>query len=81
MEIPILIDHDHHKPVAFMREVDGKMFIEFAQNLKITKECAFEIFGNVGMRILDIDVADGTYYIRKAEIIEFSLSPHHVAPN
>ena len=82
MEIPILIDHDHHKPVGFMREIDGKMYVEFAQDGKITKELAFEIFGNVGLRILDIDEADGKYYIRKAEIVEFSLAPHHVVvPN
>ena len=82
MELPVLMNHEHDKPIGVVREQDGKLFVEFLADMKITKEAAFEIFGGVGLQVLEATEEDGVFYIRKARIIEFSLVPSApVVPN
>lgn len=75
MEIPVLMNHEHDKPIGFVREQDGKLFVEFQADMKITKEACFEIFGGAGLQILEATEDAGIYYIRKARIVEFSFVP------
>ena len=82
MELPILMNHEHDKPIGVLREQDGKLFVEFLAGMKITKEACFEIFGGAGLQILEATEEAGIYYIRKARIVEFSLTPSAaVVPN
>lgn len=69
MELPILINHDHSKPIGFASEIDGKLFVEFIADIKIKKICL------AGLRILDATEEGGVFIIRKAEILELSLRP------
>ena len=75
MQIPILLNHEHDKQIGLLREQDGKLFIEFMADMKITKEACFEIFGGAGIQILEATEEAGIYFIRKARIVEFSLTP------
>lgn len=82
MQVPILINHEHDKPIGVVREVDGNLFVEFTADMKITKEACFEIFGGAGLQVLEATEEAGIYYIRKARIVEFSLTPSAaVVPN
>lgn len=75
MELPILINHEHDKPIGMLREDDGKLFVEFLADMKITKDACFDIFGGAGLQVLEATEEDGVFYIRKARIVEFSLTP------
>lgn len=82
MKIPILMNHEHDKPIGALREQDGKLFVEFLADMKITKEACFEIFGGAGLQVIEATEEAGIYYIRKARIVEFSLTPSvAVVPN
>lgn len=82
MEIPILMNHDHTEaPIGVVREKDGALFVEFTADVKITKEWAFNIFGGAGLRVLEATEEDGVFFIRKAQILEFSLMPDPAVPN
>lgn len=76
MTIPILQNHDHTKsPIGFVEMVDGIPHIRFAADVKITKDMAFQIFGNAGLQILETTEEDGVMLIRNARILEWSLDP------
>jgi hypothetical protein len=73
IELPILIDHDPTKPIGIIREKNGSLFVEFTEDMKITMEWAFNIFGGAALQILEYTEEDEIFFIRKARIIEFSL--------
>lgn len=76
MEIPILLNHDGTKTIGVVKTThDNKLVLEFAEDVKITKEMAFDIFGNAGLKLLQLSEESGVFYIRKAQIVEFSLMP------
>ena len=73
---PILMNHDHTRhPIGEMRQVDGRLCVEFTKEVQMTHELFLEIFGNPGFRILETECKDGIVTIQKAEILEFSFSP------
>jgi hypothetical protein len=75
MKLPILLDHDHTKPVGAVELVDGALQMRFDADVKITKDIAFQIFGDLGFQVLEYSQQDGLMLIRKARILEWSLCP------
>jgi hypothetical protein len=75
MKLPILLDHDHTKPIGAVELVDGALQMRFDADVKITKDIAFQIFGDLGFQVLEYSQQDGLMLIRKARILEWSLCP------
>ena len=50
----MLANHDHRKQVAVVRDQDGKRFVEFLGDTRITKEAFFEIFGGDCFNVLEL---------------------------
>lgn len=74
---PILLNHDYSRdPIGVVRQVDGRLYVEFTKEVEMTREWFLEIFGNPGFRVLEAVTKDGIVRIKKAEILEFSFSPH-----
>ena len=48
MRTPILLNHDQSKPIGFAEVIDEQLHVHFSADMKITKELAFQIFGNAG---------------------------------
>ena len=74
MTIPILLNHEAAKPIGVAEFQDGQMFVRFVDDVKITREMAFEIFGNAGLLVLESTEEDGVMLIRRGRIVEWSLS-------
>lgn len=75
MNVPILLNHDQTKPPVGVVEIrDGGLFVRFTDDMKITREMAFEIFGNAGLQILECTDDSGVMLIRRGRILEWSLS-------
>lgn len=72
MKIPILLYHEKDNPIGVVVAEGGKLFINFKENINITRENLFNIFGGAGIRVIEED-HNGCGYIRKAQIFEFSL--------
>lgn len=75
MRTPILLNHDQSKPIGFAEVIDEQLHVHFSADMKITKELAFQIFGNAGLQVLEATEADGVMLIRRGRILEWSLSP------
>lgn len=74
--IPILVGHDSTAaPIGIVREIDGKLCVEFRADVRMTREMVFEIFGGAGLLVTETTIEDGVIIIRKGEILEFSLPP------
>lgn len=72
--IPILVRHDHTKPpVGWVKCEEGKLVVEFFDNVDINQEQFYEVFGNCGCRLLVWDDLGVNIIIRKAEVMEFSI--------
>ena len=72
--LPILRNHDHRQPpIGYVRTVDGEVFFEFIADVLVTREIAFEIFGNAGLRIIESSERNGLLVIHKGQLLEFSL--------
>ena len=75
MIVPILLNHDHAARVGRLDIVDGQLQVSFADDVKITREMAFEIFGNAGLQGLEWTEENGAMIVRRGRILEWSLSP------
>jgi hypothetical protein len=73
--VPILVNHDREKAIGMVEAYDGRFEIFLLPSACVTLSMLFEVFGNSGIRIIE---SDGEY-VRRAEILEFSL-PGIVAP-
>lgn len=75
--LPILRGHDRAKPIGYIEAVGGcTLRVRFTDEVEITREMFFEIFGGAGLRISRYKVnAAGNMCIQEGEIIEFSLNP------
>lgn len=80
MNVPILLAHDHRKPIGCVEVVDGQLHVRFAADITITKDMAFEIFGDAGLQVLECTEENGVMLIRHGRILEWSLSPPPVGP-
>lgn len=70
---PILMNHDHQSmPIGMVEFVDGRVQFRFASDARITREMAFNIFGNAGL-VLEAFEEGGVQYIRRGRILEWSL--------
>ena len=49
---------------GIVHEEDGKLYFEFTSDMEMTREMVFEIFGNIGMRVLGQTYIGGKCYIR-----------------
>ena len=78
MRTPILLNHDHTKPIGFVEIIDDQLHVIFTSDMKITKDMAFQIFGDVGLQALETIDEDGVTLIRHCRILEWSLSPQIV---
>lgn len=78
VELPILQNHDHTRPIGRW-EAGG--IGEIFPGVNITVDQLFAIFGGAGVKILAheivLDAFTGKYstYVRRFEILEFSLCP------
>lgn len=81
MIVPLLMNHDHQRLIGTW-EPGGVG--EFLPEFKVTSDELFAIFGGAGVRILtkDIEIDERTgkpiIYVRRFEILEFSLCPARV---
>lgn len=73
--IPILLNHDSSKPIGWLRIDGAHLVVEFTDDVPITKEMFFKIFGNTGMVATQFEMHGGAMWIKKAQITEFSWSP------
>jgi hypothetical protein len=78
---PILLNHDQTSPIGFVEIVEGALYARFTSDMKITREMAFDIFGNVGLQALEATEENGVMLIKVGRILEWSLSPTSVTPN
>ena len=70
MIVPILSNHDHTSPpIGVVESVDGSLYVRFRDDMKITQEMAFLIFGDAGLRVLEATEEEGVMLIRRAEIL------------
>lgn len=73
MTTPILLNHDPSRPIGVVEEIDGQLHVRFTTDLRITREIAFQIFGDVGLQVLEwVDDSDAMV-IRRGRILEWSL--------
>ena len=73
--VPILINHDHTKPIGTVVAVEGQLQVLFSEDVRITPAMADEIFGNAGLLVLEATEEDGVTLIRRGRIVEWSLLP------
>ena len=73
MTTPILANHDHTKPIGIIKNENGRILFEFHDDVEISREMLFEIFGNAGIRIAEHQVEGDNLTIKSGEILEFSL--------
>jgi len=75
--IPILNNHIHTiAPIGFVYLVDGILHFRFRDDVSITLDMVYQIFGNAGIRVMDsADDKDGRYVIRSGQILEWSIGP------
>lgn len=81
MNIPILINHDQSKPIGFVEVIDGAPHVRFADDVRITLDMAFQIFGDAGLQVLEATEEAGVMLIRHGRILEWSLCPQPAMPN
>lgn len=74
MSAPILMNHDFTKAIGSVDVINGELHFRFATDVSITKDMAFEIFGNAGLQLFEASEVDGVMLIRSGRIVEFSLS-------
>jgi hypothetical protein len=74
---PILNNHIHTiEPIGFVELIDGTLHFRFRDDVSITLDMVYQIFGNVGIKVLDTtDDKDGLYVIRSGQILEWSIGP------
>ena len=72
-DIPILVQHDHsQKPIGRVLATDRGLSVQFREDVRITREMLFDIFGGAGIRVDEME-RDGDLLIVKAgTILEFS---------
>jgi len=71
-DIPILLNHDHQRIIGTWR---GDGIAEFLPDQRITKDQLFNIFGGAGIQVLEWLEDETGEYVRKFQILEFSLCP------
>lgn len=81
MNIPILMNHDQTKPIGFVEVIDGALHVRFAEDVRITRDMAFQIFGDAGLQVLEATDEAGVMLIRHGRILEWSLCPQPAMPN
>ena len=74
MTLPIFIDRDISKPIGIIRNEDGKILFEFHEDVEITREMMFGIFGNAGIMVTEAQRDNDNIIIKSGEILEFSFS-------
>lgn len=73
-KIPILLHHDPMRPVGFIEVTDWGLAFRFSEEMIITREMIFNIFGNVGFEATELAALDnGQIRIIAGTILEFSL--------
>lgn len=71
MNIPILMNHDPKRVIGVLED-DGR--VRFTQDVEISREQFFAIFGNVGARLDECEKQKGgPLRIRAGQILEFSF--------
>ena len=72
MYLPIIYNHDQTRPIGNIEEVDGKVIVTLIE--KVTKRQFCASLG-CGFKILEAEFDEkiDEMYIKKAEIIEFSI--------
>jgi hypothetical protein len=73
--IPILLGHDWTKPIGYIECVDGvDLSVVLSEDMRITQEMFFDIFGNCGVRIDEYEIDGDVMIIKRGTIMEFSLN-------
>jgi hypothetical protein len=75
MSAPILMNHDFTKAIGSVDVINGELHFRFATDVRITKDMAFEIFGNAGLQLFEVSEVDGVMLIRSGRIVEFRCLP------
>jgi len=73
--VPILLNHDHTKPIGTVVSVEGQLQVLFSEDVRITPAMAAEIFGNAGLLVLEQTDDDDVMLIRRGRIVEWSVLP------
>jgi len=72
--IPKLYKLDIAKPIGVIRKEGDQIFFEFHEDVEISREMMFDIFGNAGIRVTETIEKNGNLIIKKGQILEFSFS-------
>jgi len=74
MNIPILWQHNANKPIGEVICADGKVHFKFNDDVQVTQQMMFDIFGNAGFTVTEGKIVDGTcVLIRAGCIVEWSM--------
>lgn len=73
INMPILKNHDEHAIIGKIYSEDGHIYFKFFEEIEITKDMLFEIFGNAALKLIVFEAEGEKIKVRKGEIIEFSL--------
>ena len=74
--LPILWAHDQTRPpIGFVETADdGTLKFRFNEDVRVSEQAMFEIFGHAGIRVTEQEVLpDGTRLIKAGQIMEFSF--------
>jgi hypothetical protein len=74
VSVPILFEHNPDKAIGVVRHEDGRLLVEFTSDMEISRDMFFEIFGNCGAQVEFCETPNGNLIVKKATILEFSLS-------
>lgn len=75
-QLPILFKHDHKRPIGVVLFDNGAVKFKFSEEVKVSLDQAFEIFGGAGIKVTSKELVDGVVIIKEGEILEFSFSPN-----
>jgi hypothetical protein len=77
MMMQILMNHEQDKVAGRIEATPTSLLVTFPT--MITKDAFFDIFGNCGARFTDQELIDDVFYVKQAEILEWSISPTHTS--
>ncbi len=73
LKLPLLMNHDINKPIgAIVQRADGRFEFNFTDDVRITDEILFDVFGGVGILVTEMVEEEGVRIIKAGQILEFS---------
>lgn len=74
MNWPILLNHDPASAIGVTEVINGELHVRFTEDVKITREIAFQIFGDAALQVLECTEDDGVMVIRRGRILHWGFN-------